>query len=91
MNECDVAAKIDARYNLSTYTNETCANATAISGNIETLRGYFKTIQQLFDPDYYAKNGRMQSVVTMRGENQLIKLLAIDKKVDVISDSISFF
>ena len=69
VNSCDVAAKIDAANNLSTYAKTGCADKAVINANIERVRALYKTLQKIFVPKFYVENGRQQSAITERGES----------------------
>ena len=91
VNNCDVAETVDVANGLNSYTNTTCANSTVISENVEKVRVTYKTIQKIFNPEFYAENDHMHSAVTVRGENQLINALSVSKHIEVVAYDIQFF
>ena len=69
VNTCQVATQIDSENDLSSYANGDCADSSVAEANIESVRVVYKTVQKIFDPEFYAENQRMQSTVTVRGES----------------------
>ena len=48
---------------------KSCADKTVIDANIESVRIAYKTLQEIFKPDFYVLNEVLKWAITERGEN----------------------
>ena len=91
VNDCNQAEEVEQYVNKTTYNKTTCAEDGKNYIDEYVLSLEYKMPQQMFEPDFYAENQDMKSVVVVRGYQFIYSDKSPSINYDVVPSYITFF